>query len=179
MESGLKPLLNRFVDEDLLTPEVVTLAGKYLLSNKFNMPFFKNDELFDAVVYLKDIMDINKLHDLGDILEYYEDKKRSLSVFISHSLKEQEQEKLPDQIQPCNGALNFTIKEVCSMIILQGSLQSFCTLGSGYLHDLSPLIKANAIQSFIPESSTYALSIAWWKKMMVRKLNTAMPSCVL
>lgn len=152
MESGLKPLLSRFVDEDLLTPEVLASAGKYLFSNKFNMPFFKNDGLFDTVVYLKDLMEINSLSSLSGVLDYYEKKKRSLRIFINHSIQEIEQEKLPDRADECTQTPNFSQHD-CGFILIQGTMQSSCKLGSQYQGRLSPVVGVKAIQFFVPEIS--------------------------
>ncbi len=81
----LQALLSRFVDPKMLTTELIEMSHRYLFGRGSYLPFFKNTELFETIAYLKDIMNVNCLHDLGDILSYYEEKKRSLNIFIQNS----------------------------------------------------------------------------------------------
>jgi hypothetical protein len=84
-DTRLRDLLVRFVEEEKLTPEVVLQTSNYLFDRNQYIPFFKDEELFETVVYLRDLMDLNELCNLDDILCYYQRKKERLRFFIQHS----------------------------------------------------------------------------------------------
>lgn len=74
----LKSLLEKLdlYDEDL-PEEVIDLIYSYLFEDG-NIPFFVNTNLFQSVMYLKDIGKDN----IAELLKYYEDKKIKLREFL-------------------------------------------------------------------------------------------------
>jgi len=75
-------LMLRLVDEKLITPPLINLAYEYLFGDDGSVPFFVQTELFNAVIYLKDLMTSNKLSTLDDIIGYFDRKRRALASFI-------------------------------------------------------------------------------------------------
>src|ERR1700722_9439108 len=78
----LRQLLSRFVDLEILTPDLIVKSRRYLFDQHSYIPFFTNTELYDTVVYLKEVMTINCLHNVDEIICYYEEKKKSVRIFI-------------------------------------------------------------------------------------------------
>ncbi len=80
-----KELLARFMEEKLLSDQSVDMAYNHFF-RKGPLPFFTLTELYDTVVYLKDVMDTNHLTTLDDVLDYYERKKRAVRGYIDSIL---------------------------------------------------------------------------------------------
>ena len=105
IETGLYELLGRFVDKNSLTPEVIGRTESYLFKNE-SLPFFKNTELFETIVYLKDLMKINDLITLEDILTYYEKERNETKTYLNKMFSNDElfnfSEMLPLEVKTFN-----------------------------------------------------------------------------
>jgi hypothetical protein len=86
IETKLSELLGRFVKKESLTPQLVTISYEFLFGNISCLFTVRDTELYDAIIYLKEIMNFNHLHDINDILCYYERKKKSITMFIDNSI---------------------------------------------------------------------------------------------
>lgn len=86
-EIKFKDLLSHFICLDLLTPEVLRISYNYLFDQDHTLPFFVNNELYDTIVYLKDLIEINELNDLDDVINHYSKKKKKLEIFIKDSIE--------------------------------------------------------------------------------------------
>jgi hypothetical protein len=84
-EVKLKNLLSRFVNSNILKPEVLRISYNYLFGQDYTLPLFMNDELYDTIIYLKDLIEINELNDLDDVINHYSKKKKKLEIFIKDS----------------------------------------------------------------------------------------------
>ena len=89
IETGLYELLGRFVDKNYLTHEVINRTENYLFKNE-SLPFFKNTELFETIVYLKDLMKINDLITFEDILTYYEKERNETKAYLNKMFSKDE-----------------------------------------------------------------------------------------
>lgn len=76
-----KELLSRFMEKRLLSDESVGMAYNYLFL-KGALPFFTLTELYETVIYLKDVMNTNHLATLDDVFAYYLQKKMAVRAFI-------------------------------------------------------------------------------------------------
>lgn len=77
----LKELLCKFVDKNLIQDSVVELTHQYLFEGSF-VPIFVNTELFQVVIYLKDIVDKGQFKSIDDILNFYDMKKKKMREFV-------------------------------------------------------------------------------------------------
>jgi hypothetical protein len=89
IETGLYNLLGRFVSKEILTSEVIINTENYLFKNE-SLPFFKNTELFETVIYLKDLMKINDLTTLEDIFCYYENERNDIKSYLKRVFENDE-----------------------------------------------------------------------------------------
>jgi len=91
----LSEILVRFVSKDILTPELLVLSQEYLFGQAPYLPFFKDTELYEAVMYLKEVIESNQLHSANDLLNHYNKKKKAVSLFIdkaSEKIKKEERD---------------------------------------------------------------------------------------
>jgi len=89
-------LLRRFIDEVKLTPEIVNQTSEYLFQRRLLMIPAGNQELYETLVYLKDLMDVNGLYSVDDVLHYYEHRRSSLRLFMKQANEENEYEAMEE-----------------------------------------------------------------------------------
>jgi hypothetical protein len=68
-----------------LTDPVLHSCNNYLFDNA-GLLAVEEEELIEAVKYLKDLIYYNELETIDDIIVYFENKKKNLSAFISNVL---------------------------------------------------------------------------------------------
>jgi hypothetical protein len=147
MGSDLKPLLIRFVEENLLTPDILRSVRKYLFEDDLSIPFFRNSELFETAVYLKDLMHVNQLNSVGDILYYFEKKKKSISVFIDHAIEAQcheNESKLVEGDDESQISIVCQTNNICITYLEERCMPFF---------DFPPRISNTSFCSFVPNIS--------------------------
>ena len=79
-------LLARFIKKEIITPALLAMSKEYLTGKAPNLPFFKNTDLYDTVLYLKEVMVFNNFHNVSDLINYYSKKKEATSILIKNAL---------------------------------------------------------------------------------------------
>jgi hypothetical protein len=108
-EFKLQGLLCRFVDERILTSENVSRSHDYLFFNKEPIPEVDVQDLYETLVYLKDLMKVNLLSSIDDILFYFETQRSSLRVFMQHVMESDPLPEVVNKMQelPVESGFNF------------------------------------------------------------------------
>ena len=113
LQPKLGELLSHFINKELLTKEIIKECSDYLFTKNSSLPFFKDSELFETIVYLKEVMYDNNLYTLEDVLGFYEKKKDDMRYFISsveHDSKNILSDSLPLELKMLSSDKDFSLK---------------------------------------------------------------------
>jgi len=90
-------LLNQFFDKDQEIPEDILLLSYRFLFKNGNFPETrKKSELYNTLLYLKDVMERNYLKDIENLIQYYKQKQRGIDDMFDSYVQSKAEELLAD-----------------------------------------------------------------------------------
>jgi len=104
----LKKIIGTLVDDLTMTEKELLRTYEYLFGNRLVMPLFKDQGLFEAVEYLKEIISENNMAGIDDLVHYYDKKKKRFHQSLDEIYQELEQGS-PETYMYYNGQGEFVL----------------------------------------------------------------------
>lgn len=82
-EKTLRGVLDQLMTSYRASAEELSATHAYLFGEQSMAPFFRDKELFETVLYLRETVLSHELVDLDALLDYYEERKRQMRVYLT------------------------------------------------------------------------------------------------
>jgi hypothetical protein len=96
----LSTLMRQFFENDPQLPDdILRYSAKFLFHNRLFPHSSKYPEVYDTLLYLKDIMKRNYLKDINDLIEHFEKKQRGIDEMFDKYKQARAEEQLAMKFQ--------------------------------------------------------------------------------
>lgn len=82
-EKTLRGVLDQLMTSYRASAEELSATHAYLFGEQSIAPFFRDKELFETVLYLRETVMSHELADLDALLDYYEERKRQMREYLT------------------------------------------------------------------------------------------------
>jgi hypothetical protein len=96
----LSALMIQFFEKEFeMSEEILFMSGRFIFHNDHYPELQKHPELYDTLLYLKDVKERNYLKDVDDLIKYYDNKQLGIDELFDRFEQAQAEEQLAIRFQ--------------------------------------------------------------------------------